>query len=221
MFRVGGQLRQVGQIIPSSFICPPMPATRYTQTLAPIADKKIMKVGHFIIIGLVIWIALSFSNSILVYQYKGHVGAVIIIGLSSIIWLTNEENRERLWTAFSSKGYNDNLLERLKNSIQVGLIAIFSFIAVASEIGKALVRQSEGFSYIKSELPKNTSITDQVGQIEYIAVGNSFSAGISFKDSEKRLRTEVIIFGNRGQINADVEATKTDHWKTKDIKINK
>jgi len=36
MFCVGGHLRLVGQIIPSSFICPPTPATRYTQTLQAI-----------------------------------------------------------------------------------------------------------------------------------------------------------------------------------------
>jgi hypothetical protein len=181
--------------------------------------KKQMKAVYFIIAGVVTWFVLSVSKSLWVYQTKAHIGAVVMIGLASIIWLTNQENRKRLRKGFSSRGFNENTLERVK-TIKVMVIAIFSFLAVVIEIGKAFIRQSEGFSYVKSELLKSTAITAQVGQIEYIAVGNRFSIGQSFKDSEKRLKTEIIIFGNLGQIDAEVEAIKTDIWKIRDIRIN-
>lgn len=91
---------------------------------------------------------------------------------------------------------------------------------IASEISKYFIRQSEGYDYIVSEVIKNKIIQDQIGQVKYIAIGSSFSVGVSFEDSEKRLRTNLIVFGASGQVSVDVEATKIDDWKIGDMKIN-
>ncbi|MBL7874376.1 MAG: hypothetical protein JNL53_01855 [Cyclobacteriaceae bacterium] len=175
-----------------------------------------MKPGHFIVIGIVIWIALSLFNSIWVYQSKGQIIAATIVGLSSIIWLTNKENRKRLRTTFSSKWPKENLLDHLTNTIQVGLITIFSAITLVSEIGKEIVRQSDGYMYIKSEVSQDASVIDKVGQIKYIAIDN-YSTGLSFNKSQKQVNVRLIIFGTNGKFDVDVKATKTYDWKIKEI----
>jgi hypothetical protein len=178
-----------------------------------------MKAGHFIIIGLIIWTLSIFINSIWIHKSKGHLISAIIIAISSITWLTNKENRKRLWGAISTKGYADNISERLTNSIQVGLIAIFSLIVMVTETTKELVRQSDGFIQISNEISKNVAITDKVGHIEYIAIENS-AIGLLFKDSKKILRTSLTVFGDKGKVAAKVEATRTDNWQVKNIKLN-
>jgi hypothetical protein len=87
------------------------------------------------------------------------------------------------------------------------------------EVSKLLVAQSEGFNFIKSEVLKSRTLQEQVGQIKFIAIGNSISAGLSFKDSEKRLSTSLIVFGATGQIEVDVDATKTDNWRIGKIEL--
>jgi hypothetical protein len=61
--------------------------------------------------------------------------------------------------------------------------------------------------------------TSQIGEIEFITIGNSLHAGVSFKGAKKKLRTTLLVFGASGQIRVDVGATKTDSWKIENLKI--
>lgn len=87
------------------------------------------------------------------------------------------------------------------------------------EISKSFVQQSEGFNYIEKELGNNKTIRDQIGEIKHIAIGNSLSVGLSVKTSEKRLKTNLIVFGTSGQLTIDMEVTKTEEWKVGGMKI--
>ncbi|MBA4056169.1 MAG: hypothetical protein C0490_15750 [Marivirga sp.] len=180
-----------------------------------------MKAGHFIIVGLIIWIAISFSNSKWVYKSNGHLITATVIVFCSIVWLTNKDNRAKLLTALSSKSLkiDQTFGDKLLTSIRIGSITIFIAIVIAIETLKVFVRQSEGYDYIVSEVMKNKAIHDQIGEIEYIAIGDHLSARISFKDSEKRLSTNLAVFGASGKIGVDISVTKTDSWKIEAIKI--
>jgi hypothetical protein len=177
-----------------------------------------MKAGYFIIIGLIIWLAFDLSNSIWVYQTNAQIYAAIIIGLSAIVWLTSKNNRRRLWNTYRFK-WPENLLEYLTDKIQVGLIAIFSTIALISVIGKEIVRHSDGYKFIKNEVIQDKSVIDKVGEIKYIALEN-FSAGLKFKNSQKQLSVKLKIFGSNGTINAEVKATKFYIWYLKEINFH-
>ncbi|CAN5401527.1 hypothetical protein BH10BAC4_BH10BAC4_08720 [soil metagenome] len=174
-----------------------------------------MKAGHLIVIGLINWILFSCLTNIWIYKSKAHILSAIVVGAACVIWLTDKTNRQNLFETFLTPKTGD-----LFRMIRIGIIAIFSFLVIVAEVSKFWLSQSEGFSFVKSEILKNKILIEKVGEIEYIAIGNSFSVGLSFKDSEKRLSTSLIVFGILGQINVDVEATKTDDWRIRDIKIN-
>jgi hypothetical protein len=179
-----------------------------------------MKSGHYIIIGILAWVTLTFSKSLWVYQIHGQLIAAGTIGLSSIIWLTKKENREILRTTLSSKKTSEIIGDKLLKTIQIGSIAIFLFIIIAFETFKIFVQQSEGYDFIRTEVLKNKEVNDQIGPVEHIGIGNKLSAGLLFKNSEKRLKTRLIVFGATGQIDIDVQATKTDDWKIDELRIN-
>lgn len=179
-----------------------------------------MKSGYNIIIGILVWIILTFFKSLWIYQIHGQLIAAGIIGLSAIIWLTKKDNREILHTTFSSKKASEVIGDKLVKIIQIGSIAIFSFIVLSLETSKIFIQQSEGYDFISTEVIKSKEVNDQIGQVEHIVIGNKFSARLLSKNSEKRIKTRLIVFGSTGQVEIDVQATKTDNWKIDDLRIN-
>jgi hypothetical protein len=180
-----------------------------------------MKAGISIVLGLVIWFAASLSNSLWVYQGRVHNIALLIIIVSSIIWLINKANRENLRQAFSSKRLevNQEFAGKLGRAIRIGIIAGFALIATVIQSSKILLEQSEGFKAITDVIRNDREIRSRVGEVKFVAVYNRAGMRSPPSGKGKTWRASIIVFGRSEEAIVEVVAIKSENWLVREMKI--
>jgi hypothetical protein len=180
-----------------------------------------MRTGYVILLAQISWIIFTAIDSLWVFQYKVHIISAVVTLLGCFLWLRRKENRIKFRNAmFTRSKQEGSFLDNLSTSINIGMISIFALLVTGFEVSKLIIAESDGYEFIRAEIVNNQTIKEKVGEIKYVALGNSMSFHYSFKAPEQVLRTSLIVFGDVGQMKVDVSAFKKyDFWKVDKLTI--
>jgi hypothetical protein len=178
-----------------------------------------MKSGIFIIAGIVLWvISLIAVETYWIHQSRLSTVAAGLISIFGIVWLTHANNRRILGLNFFPKKYGfqmEKFAEHIRDGfITVGIIAIFGLITIIAELGKTIISTTEGYREATEHLRVNNELTDKIGTIKDIRLGNSF--GFSNKNGREEYRLSFIAFGEMGTTTIELTSVKeSSKWQVK------